>query len=63
MSKNNSNLNKSIGEKQRLPNKMLCFVIHELSTKFTIPTGYLFHRQLLNDTFYVLSMKVLKLFN
>lgn len=40
---------------------MLCFVIHEVSTKFTIPVGYFFYLQLLNNTFYKLSIKVLKL--
>jgi hypothetical protein len=49
-----------IGEKPKLANKMLCYVLHGLSTKYTIPVGYFFHETMNTEKFHSLTMKVLK---
>ena len=51
---------KTIGEKPKVANKMLCFVIHGLSTRYTIPTGYFFHSTLTADELYSLTKNVLQ---
>ncbi|KAJ3651517.1 hypothetical protein Zmor_017552 [Zophobas morio] len=51
---------KVVGEKPKIANKMLCFVIHGLSTKSTIPAGYYFHASLTTSDFYTLEMDVLR---
>jgi hypothetical protein len=33
----------TISERPCTANKMLCYVIHGLSTRYTIPAGYFFH--------------------
>jgi hypothetical protein len=40
---------------------MLCFVIHGLSTKYTIPAGYFFHLSLTTNELYSLTKNVLQL--
>lgn len=50
----------TFGKKPLLANKMLCFVIHGLSTKFTIPAAYFFHRTLKTPEFYNLTVTVLQ---
>jgi hypothetical protein len=50
-----------IGEKPKLANKMLCYVLHGLSTKYTIPVGYFFHETMNTEKFHSLTMKVLNL--
>lgn len=49
----------NFGKKPTLANKMLCFVIHGLSTKFTVPAAYFFHRTMKTTEFYELTLKVL----
>ena len=39
---------------------MLCYVIHRLSTRYTIPAGYFFHGHLASETYHELTLKVLK---
>ncbi|KAJ3640549.1 hypothetical protein Zmor_003842 [Zophobas morio] len=48
----------TIGKKPRVANKMLCFVIHGLSSKFTIPVGYFFHATLTSKDFYLLTQSL-----
>jgi hypothetical protein len=50
-----------VGEKPKVANKMLCYVIHGLSTRYTIPAGYFFHSSLTTDNFHSLTLNVLKL--
>ena len=50
-----------IGKKTTLANKKLCYVIHGMTIKYTIPAGYFFHRQLPQDDYFNLTMKILKL--
>jgi hypothetical protein len=50
-----------IGTRPTLANKMLCYVVHGMTTKYTIPAGYFFHRTLPNADFLNLTLKVLKL--
>jgi hypothetical protein len=42
---------KTIGERPRTANKMLCYVIHGLSTRYTIAAGYFFHSTLTTAQF------------
>ena len=51
----------TIGKKPTLANKMLCYVVHGMTTKYTIPAGYFFHRTLKNIDFVNLTLKVMKL--
>jgi hypothetical protein len=51
---------KTIGRRPVLANQTLCYVIHGLSTKFTIPAAYFFHRTLKTPDFYQLTLDVLK---
>jgi hypothetical protein len=44
-----------------LTNKLLCFVIHDLSTKYTIPVGYFFHKTLSSERFHQITLNILKL--
>jgi hypothetical protein len=41
-----------LAKKPHVANKMLCFVIHGLSTKFLIPVGYFFHASLATNDFF-----------
>lgn len=50
-----------IGNKPKIANKMLCFVLHGLSTRYSIPAGYYFHGSMSAKTLYKLTMDVLKL--
>ena len=50
-----------VGKKPEIANKMLCFVMHGLSTKYTIPAGYFFHSTMTTDKFLNLTMQVLRL--
>ncbi|GLV33416.1 hypothetical protein CBL_20157 [Carabus blaptoides fortunei] len=50
-----------IGKKPVLANKMLCYVIRGLSTKYTIPAAYYFHKQLNSTQYFDLTINVLKL--
>jgi hypothetical protein len=50
-----------VGKKPQIANKMLCFVIHGLSTKFLIPVGYFFHASLVTNDFFSLTMKILQM--
>jgi hypothetical protein len=50
-----------VGEKPNIANKMLCYVIHGLSTKYTIPAGYFFHGTLSSDTYFKITMNILEL--
>jgi hypothetical protein len=44
-----------------LTNKLLCFVIHSLSTKYTIPVGCFFHKTLSSERFHQITLNILKL--
>jgi hypothetical protein len=50
-----------IGEKPKLANKMLCYVLHGLSAKYTIPVGYFFHETMKTEKCHSLTMKLLNL--
>jgi hypothetical protein len=50
-----------VGKKPHVANKMLCFVIHGLSTKFLIPVGYFFHASLATNDFFSLTMNILQM--
>jgi hypothetical protein len=50
-----------VGEKPNTANKMLCYVIHGLNTKYTIPAGYFFHGTLSSDTYFKITMNILEL--
>jgi hypothetical protein len=49
----------TIGSKPEIANKMLCYVIHGLSTRYTIPVSYFFHSTMTTKIFYSFTMKVL----
>lgn len=49
----------NIGKYPKMANKMLCFVVHGLSTKYNIPAGYFFHAALTSGNFYTLTMNVM----
>jgi hypothetical protein len=51
----------TIGSKSERANKMLCYIIHDLSTKHTIPARYFFHSTMTTEIFYSLTMNVLNL--
>jgi hypothetical protein len=51
---------KPIGQKPILANQLLCYVVHGLSTKFTIPAAYFFHKQLSASNFLRLTLTVLQ---
>jgi hypothetical protein len=54
-----SNITKEpLGKRPVLANKLLCFVIHGLSTKYTVPVGYFFHKTLPTDRFFEITMEV-----
>jgi hypothetical protein len=40
---------------------MLCYLIHGLSTKSTIPAGYFFHGTLSSETYLKITMNILEL--
>jgi hypothetical protein len=52
---------KTINKNPKIANKMLCFVIYGLSTRYCIPAGYFFHSTLVNNTFHALTMQVLEM--
>ena len=49
-----------LGKKAFLANKLLCFVIHGLSTKYTTPIGYFFHKTLSTDRFFEITMEIME---
>jgi hypothetical protein len=51
----------TIGERPCTANKMLCYVIHGLSTRYTIPAGYFFHSTLTTAQFSTLTLQIFKL--
>ena len=53
--------NQNVGEHVDQANKMLCFVIHGLSTRYTIPAGYFFHSNLSVETYHSITLNVLEL--
>jgi hypothetical protein len=53
--------NNPMGKRPVLANKLLCFVIHGLSTKYTIPVGYFFHKTLSSERFHQITLDILKL--
>jgi hypothetical protein len=56
-----SNITKEpLGKRPVLANKLLCFVIHGLSTKYTVPVGYFFHKTLSKDRFFEITMEVIE---
>lgn len=52
--------NKEIGINPVLANKLLCLVIHGLSTKYTIPAAYFMVRNLQGNDLLLLVQQVLK---
>jgi hypothetical protein len=51
----------TVGEKPDIANKMLCYVIHGLSTRYTIPAGYFFHASLTPETYHKITLNILEL--
>jgi hypothetical protein len=51
----------TIGERPKIASKMLCYVVHGLSTQFTIPAGYFFHSTLTAKDFHSITLRVLQL--
>ena len=45
----------NIGEKPKVANKMLRFVVHGLCTKYAIPAGYFFRSTMTTDQLYLLT--------
>lgn len=50
-----------VGTKPKVANKMLCFVVQGLSTRYTIPAGYFFHSSLTTQELYLLTKNILQL--
>jgi hypothetical protein len=50
-----------VGEILNIANKMLSYVIHGLSTKYTIPGGYFFHGTSSSETYFKITMNILEL--
>jgi hypothetical protein len=57
----NNTKSESIGERLRTGNKMICYVIHGLPTRYTIPEGCFFRSTLTTAQFSILTLKMLKL--
>jgi hypothetical protein len=50
----------SISSKPKLANKLLCFVLHGLSHKFTIPAAYFLSRSITGEDLHTLTISVIK---
>ena len=51
----------TIGGQVEIAHQMMCYVVHGLTTRFTIPAGYFFHSSFTAEEFYSLTLKILKL--
>jgi hypothetical protein len=51
----------TVGEKPDIANKMLCYVIHGLSARYTIPAGYFFHASLTPEAYHKITLNILEL--
>lgn len=49
-----------LGKRPVLANKLLCFVAHGLSYKYTIPVGYFFHKKLSTERFHEITLNILQ---